>query len=425
VIALQIRRYGKWVGVIALLAVVATASATYILINQRLRLPTQERYTIYADLASSSGLTPGLGQPVNVAGVRVGQISGAELEEGVARIAMEIDPNKLPRVYDNARAALIANTPLKDMLLELGPGGPPGKPLASGGVIPVEATSPPIDSDELTNALDRDVRDFFQILVADLARGSDGRGKDFNQLLRALEPTTRQIDDITSALAARRRELKRLTGNLAILSAAAAEKDDDIAGVVQAANTTLQAVAGQDGALRASLDRLPGTVSSIRSSLVNVGDLADELRPTVDALLPAVRKLPAALADVDPLLLTAEPVLRDKIRPLVRRLAPIASDLTPAARDLSAVTPDLTTSFQVLNYVVNELGYNPPGSDEGYLYWTAWFAHNAASMLSMQDAHGAVWRGLALVSCDSLSAQPDIGPILDVLFGALQACKSK
>ena len=95
---LQLRRYGRPVGWILFLAILATASGTYILINQRLRTPLQDRYTIYADLPSSSGLTPGLGQAVNVAGVRVGQISGARLVNGVSRIALEIDPKKLPKV---------------------------------------------------------------------------------------------------------------------------------------------------------------------------------------------------------------------------------------------------------------------------------------------------------------------------------------
>jgi phospholipid/cholesterol/gamma-HCH transport system substrate-binding protein len=56
----------------------------------------------------------------------------------------------------------------------------------------------------------------------------------------------------------------------------------------------------------------------------------------------------------------------------------------------------------VLNYLGNELGYNPPGPEEGYLFWAAWFMHNQASVTSTEDAHGAVVRGLAQVGCSSL-----------------------
>ncbi|MEA2124341.1 MAG: phospholipid/cholesterol/gamma-HCH transport system substrate-binding protein [Solirubrobacteraceae bacterium] len=422
--SIQIRRYGRFVAAIAFLAVLATLSGAYILTNQRVRTPLQNRYTIYADLPSSTGLTPGLGQAVNVAGVRVGQIAGAKLKNGVARIAMEIDPNKLPHVYDNGTAALVENTPLKDMIMELGPGRPPGKPLDSGGTIPISRTEPPIDSDELTNALDADTRDFFDLLVHDSARGFDGRGKDLHQLFKVLRPTAHQLQDITSALAARRHELRRLVGNLAILTKAAGDKDREIGQVVDAANATLGAVASQDTALQGTVERLPHTLSTLRASLDDVAAFGEELAPTLDGLLPAVRKLPAALADTDPLLVEAAPILRTRIRPLVRQLQPLARDLGPATKSLQQVTPSLTSAFQVLNYVVNETNYNPPGSNEGFLYWTAWFAHNATTFLSTEDAQGSAWRGLALFDCSSFTAVPQFAALLDLALGIVQACNS-
>ncbi|MEA2124862.1 MAG: phospholipid/cholesterol/gamma-HCH transport system substrate-binding protein, partial [Solirubrobacteraceae bacterium] len=95
-------------------------------------------------------------------------------------------------------------------------------------------------------------------------------------------------------------------------------------------------------------------------------------------------------------------------------------------KDLVAMTPDLTTAFEVLNYVVNETAFNPPGDNEGFLYWTAWFAHNAASMLSTEDAHGGQWRGLALIQCSSLTGQQGgLGQLFDQFFGASVACASK
>ena len=51
-----------------------------------------------------------------------------------------------------------------------------------------------------------------------------------------------------------------------------------------------------------------------------------------------------------------------------------------------------------MNEVVNELAYNPPGSEEGYLFWFAWSAHLGNSILNMQDAHGPVRRGRSIVS---------------------------
>ena len=64
--------------------------------------------------------------------------------------------------------------------------------------------------------------------------------------------------------------------------------------------------------------------------------------------------------------------------------------------------PALVATGHDLNYVANELRYNPPGPEEGYLFWTAWFIHDADSMLSVQDAQGSVWRGLLVVGCSTL-----------------------
>ena len=417
-----IRTYGRYVAAIAFLAILAGISGAYILVNQRLSVPFDVRYTIYADVSSGSGLAPGLGQAVNVAGVRVGQISGAEVVDGRARIAMEIDPDKLPKVYENAVAELVADTPLKDLVMELGPGRPPADPLPDGGIISVGATSPPVDSDELTNALDADTRAYFDLLVHGFSEGVDGRGRDLNELLRALGPTAEQIEDITSALAERRAELRRLVGNLAILSKAAATKDQEIASVVSSANATLEAVASQEDALRAGLERLPGTVSAIRQSLVGARGFADELRPTLDRLQPSVELLPGALRDAGPLLATAEPVLRTRLRPLVRELQPLASDLGPTTAALAEQTPDLSRAFQALTYAVNSLAYNPPGSDEGYLYWLAWFVHNAASVGSVQDAHGAATRGLVLFSCDGLTAESLFNQLLPLVLSNIPVC---
>ena len=76
-----------------------------------------------------------------------------------------------------------------------------------------------------------------------------------------------------------------------------------------------------------------------------------------------------------PFLADTTPVIRDQLRPFARDVQPTVRELRPAARDLAVVTPRLTTSLGVVNQLLNELAYNPPGSEEGYLFWTAWLNH--------------------------------------------------
>ena len=414
--------YGRFVAAIVLFGAVSAACGIYIVTQQRLRTPLEDRYEVRVELPSSQSLTSGQNQAVNVAGVRVGDVVSTRLREGRSLVTLSIERGRLPRVHADARVQLRPNTPLKDMQIELHPGRPPAPVLDEGDLLPVSRATVPVDSDELTAALDADTRAYFQALVVAAERGLRGRGRDLRLALRALGPTTEQLRDLNGALVARRRELARLVHNLAVLTRATAAKDRELATAVEAGATTLRAVAEQESALRESVALLPGTLSAARSSLVNATALADETGPALRALMPTARRLPRALRAADPLLRRTEPLLRTQVRPLIREAGPVVADLVPAIDNLEFLSPHLKTAFAVFDYVANELAHNPPGEEEGYLFWLAWFAHNANSALSTGDAHGSVIRGLALFSCSSVASQPEAGPVLQALTGVTPAC---
>src|SRR5437899_10338378 len=95
----QIRRYGRhFVTLLALIAV-GTACGFFILLNQRLPSPFQSYYSVNAAFPSATAVVAGLGEPVNVAGVRVGQITGSELKAGQAIVHMPTHPAKPPELH--------------------------------------------------------------------------------------------------------------------------------------------------------------------------------------------------------------------------------------------------------------------------------------------------------------------------------------
>ncbi len=414
-----LRDNGKWLLVIGFLMVTATLAGGYILTQQRLANPFADFYTVNAEFSTATGLNPGLGQPANVAGVRVGTITDVTLRQGSAIVKMQIKPDKLEHIFKDAHAVLIPNTPLKDMQVELSPGTREAGVAPDKYVIPVARTAPPVDSDEFTAVLDTDTRAFFQVLVNGVDKGLDGRKDDLQNVLRTLKPTAEDLGRVTSAIAARRTELRRLVNSMATLTAATAEKDTELAQVIRRGNTTLQALANQEGALRASTRKLPPTLALANTTLANLQSFTREATPTLDGLVPILNKLKPALKATDQLALKGTPIVREPLRPLVREVQPLADDLSPTTRDLSRVAPALTSAFRVLNYTVNELAFNPEGDDEGFLHWLSWFAHNGNSFTSTQDAHGSQWRGLAIVSCDS--AINTVGGLTGNPAGALPA----
>ncbi len=177
-----------------MLMVLGTGAGFFILLNQRLPNPFQSFYQVNAAFTTAAAVVPGLGEPVNVAGVRVGQINGTSLDDGQAIIHMQIDPSQLPTVYRDAHADLVPRTPLKDMEVDIWPGDRSAGRLPSGATIPIGQSIAPVDSDEILAALDGDTRDWLVSLLSSLGQATAGRGSDMRSFLRALGPTAGQLD---------------------------------------------------------------------------------------------------------------------------------------------------------------------------------------------------------------------------------------
>ena len=114
-----------------MLFLIAMGVAAYVLSHQRLNLPAwvpiigKDFFTLKAEFQTGQALTPGQGQTVNIAGVKVGEIQKVELVNGRALVTMKIEPKYAegqdgrPPIYRNARMLLRPKTGLKDMIIEL------------------------------------------------------------------------------------------------------------------------------------------------------------------------------------------------------------------------------------------------------------------------------------------------------------------
>jgi len=165
---------------------------------------------------------------------------------------------------------------------------------------------------------------------------------------------------------------------------------------------------------RDALAQLPGTLRVTESTLSRLGPFADELRPTLHALLPGVRRLPATLRQVRPFTALAERTLRRDVRPLVRGARLLVRQTSPTVANLVATAPHLTSATRSFLYFLNELAYNPPGDDEGFLFWLPWAAHNVSSAFDPADAHGNIIRATRIVDCDGLQDNEQLQKILGV-----------
>lgn len=428
--------------VVALLALflISIGISGYIIANQdaRPRIPfvESEAYTLKAEFSDAQAVAPGQGQSVRVAGVQVGKITEVKLENGIAVVTMELDQKwkKKLQVKSDATALLRPRTGLKDMFIELDPGGT-GRTLQNNDTIPVQNTAPDVDPDEVLSALDTDTRAYLQLLINGAGKGLKGHGNDLNQTFKALGPTYRDLARVSTAIAERRKELGRLIHNYGQLTNTLADTDGSIRRLVNSSDAVFRAFASEDQNISLAVSKLPATLRQTQGTLTKVDAFGRVAGPALESLRAPFRQLDVANHAVLPFVKEAEPIVRKKIRPFVQVARPTIRDLRPAAIDLSKATPDLVASFHELNRFFNMAGYNPKGAepvvstgnaaadeaanktrDEGYLFWLGWVSQNTTSLFSTSDAQGPMRRFVLFLTCTTirqqLAANPAGGPLI-------------
>ena len=411
----QIRKQLPVFVAILFLFVGSLGIAGYILSNQRFYLPAwfpligTDFYEVKAELPTGQAVVPGQGQTVNVAGVKVGEVGAVELENGRAVVNMQIKEKYGP-IYRDATILLRPKTGLKDMFLALDPGTRAAGELPEGGRVEVANTLQDVNADEVLAQLDGDTRAYLRILLNDggTAFDDDTAQPDLRETFKRFEPTARDSERFTRLLIERRRNIEGAIHSFQQLSTALAERDEQLAALVDSANANFEAFASEEDSLRAALHEFPPALGQTETTLVKAEDLAAELGPALERLRPFARELAPALRRTRPFFRETTPIIRDQVRPFARDVQPTVRDLRLASEDLAVVTPRLARSFRVLNEFFNALAYNPPGEVEPHLFWAAWGAHAGATLWSLQDAHGPVRRGIVLVGCTTYNSLEQI-----------------
>jgi phospholipid/cholesterol/gamma-HCH transport system substrate-binding protein len=431
-----IRKYlGDFLALMALI-ILGVGVGGYILTQQRLRFPLIEEkpQTVKVVLPDAQAVQPGQGQTVRVAGVKIGDIGKVELEDGRALVELQIDKKYKNLIRSDATALLRTKTGLKDMFIEVDPGT--ARPISSNSPIPVQNTAPDTDPDEVLDALDTDTRAYLKLLISGAGKGLKGNGEDLREVFKRFEPLHRDLDRVTTAIARRRGNLRRLIHNYGLLVDELGKKDSDLTRLVQTSNATLSAFANEDANVSAAVRKLPGTLDQTRTTLAKVDTLSQRLGPAITSIRPAFRALDGANRQLLPLAREGTPIVRNQIRPFARITGPYTADFGRGARGLAQAGPDLSTSFLKLNRLFNMLGYNPNGAEgldgksfaeqrnreEGYLYWIAWVTGLGNSLFNTADGQG-VFRRVTLggVNCSAFAGL-GLPPALTDLLGTAGIC---
>lgn len=392
------KRYAVHLIAIGVMILLALGVGGYILSNQRFYLPAwvpvigTDFYTVNGEFQTAQAVTPGQGQTVNIAGVKVGEIGNVSLKNGRAIVEMKIRRAYSP-IYKNATLWIRPKTPFNDMYIDLNRGYASQGKMQEGETVPLSQTKSTVNFDEFLSVMDADTRDYLQLLLNGAGEGLNGRGKDLRAGFKRFAPTGKYGVRIVKQLQLRRENIKRAIYNLALLAKELGDNSDQFASLIDSSSTTLRVWASEQESIRQMIAKAPGALGETADAAQAAEQVVADSTIAFRDLEPLAREMGVSLKSLEPFFRDQTVVTRDQFRPFARDAQTLLGDTAPASSDLAKLMPDATRATKSFNKLLNIVAYNPSGSEEGYLYWLAWFNHVTASQFTMQDANGPLRSG--------------------------------
>jgi phospholipid/cholesterol/gamma-HCH transport system substrate-binding protein len=344
------RRVLSWIGgrtklQLGVMWMVMTLLAGVVLMNkQDLLLSMRRGDTITAEFSSRYKLAPVVSK-VEVAGVKVGQITAVrELDGGGAAIEMKLDKGTLDALGSKPRAAIRPATflggPGLSAYVELTPGGDTGR--FDSDRIPKDRTQVPVEFDRVNEILQDTAREGLQTTVAgfDAALANGGKealGAVLSDAPPALAPTGRVLDAMGGS---EEGDLRRQVVHLSRAAAVLTATDGEIESVVEDLATVASTLADRAPELERAMATMPDTLREARAGLAALDGTLSRLQATAPGARPSVARLNELLRKLPPVLQKVTPVLTD-LRPVLADLKPALDDLAPTAALLRQLLGDL------------------------------------------------------------------------------------
>ncbi|MGK2954105.1 MAG: MlaD family protein [Solirubrobacterales bacterium] len=412
------------------LMLIALGVLLFILSNQKAALPSwvpglgQEFYSINAEFETAQAITPGQGQAAVISGINVGKVGAATLDNGVAKVRLDIEPKYKDLLHADAEFLLRPKTGLNDMVVEIDP-GTEGPPPAEGDTLPLSQGLSNVQLDQFWATLDADTREYLTLLLSGAGEGLGENGEELSQALRRFAPFSQYTAKLNGVLEKRRDNISGGVRAFSLIATELGNNDEAVADFVTNSKNNLQAYADEEASLREALTEFPSTLTAAQDGLSKSNQLSLVLRPTLLGLIPGAKNLKASLQAVQSLSVSQLANVRDNIRPFARNVQPVFRDLEETSKPAAVTTTQFKGVFTEFNNLFNLLAYNPSGdTQEGFLFWAPWMNHNLNSSMNAQDAMGPIRRGISTVTCNTATQAHFIGlgdaPQLPTLYRLAQ-----
>ena len=334
------------VGIMTVIAIVVLSYVGFTKFN-----PFASPFTFKAQFPSSNSIR--VASPVRIAGVNVGKVAKVEGIKGTTNslVTMEVKKDALP-IHKDARLKIRPRIFLEgNFFVDVHPGTPSSPAISDGDTIKVSQTATPVQLDQILTSLQRDTRKDLQVTLQELGssltrKPTAAENADQSPIVKDKSAAQAINDAISTGADALRssaidqqalngtgpNDLTELVRGVAALGTQLHSREAALVSLVGNFNTTMAALAAEQGPLRSTIHKLGPTLKTSYAALGTADAAFPNIRAFTLELIPGVKETPATISALTPWI--------KQTRALVSpaELGGLVSDLQPATVNLAGVT---------------------------------------------------------------------------------------
>jgi phospholipid/cholesterol/gamma-HCH transport system substrate-binding protein len=278
-------------------------------------------YTVKARFQNAGQIVKG--NEVQIGGVLAGSIKSINItDDGQAEIEMSVDDRYAP-LREGTRASVrqTSQSGIANRYIQLDLGPAQAKKIPDGGVIRQTDTVSAIDVDQLFNLLNKRTRTSLQRFLKGSADQFRGVGKQANRTFAYLNPLLASFNRVFTELNRDSPNFERFLTSSERLVTSLAERDRDLAGLVQNTSQALGATGRRRRELQSSIEQLPDFMRQADTTFANLRGTLNDLDPLVNSSKPVAPRLSRFLRQLRPFAQDAEPTIK-RLSTIVSRSGP-------------------------------------------------------------------------------------------------------
>jgi phospholipid/cholesterol/gamma-HCH transport system substrate-binding protein len=341
-------------------------------------VPFTHGFRVKAVFENANNVRPN--SPVRIAGVNIGKVKTVTAYKGgdgnMSLVTMEIDKAGLP-IHKDATLKVRPRIFLEgNEFVDLSPGTPSAPTIEDGDTIPATQTAAPVQFDQILTALQSDTRDDLKQLLEgygtaltyqptaaddvgqDPAVKGETAARSLNDSITYAPGALRNVSIVNQAfLGLQQHDLSGLVDNTGKVTKALASNEQSLKDFVTNFNTTLGALADEQGNLKQTIALLGPTLEHADSALTHLNASFPNTRAFAKEILPGVKETPATIDAALPWIAQARKLVSPaELGGLTKELKPTTVDLAKLVDGTLTALPQADLVSQCVTHTILPTG---------------------------------------------------------------------